>query len=487
MLPDVIVSVASAAPKSTNPTDTGQAFAAGVTQRGRTDAPQALYSLQDFITYFGARLASSVLYDWVDTFFGEGGTVLSVSRVFGAGAATATLNLMDSGAGVSLVVKAGQNGQQDPGIWANGATGGLTVAVVALGSGFQIQVFLNAVLVESSPQCATQADAINWSQKSKYVLITLGATALVPAPVAATNLASGTDGSATVDADWQTALDRIPGMLGPGQVSAPGRTSSAGQLQVLAHAQAKNRFALLDGTDTATDATLETQAAALYGAPNLGRRYGKLFAPWDVIPGLSQNATRTVPPSARAAAQYSRSDALGNPNQDAAGRYGRAQYVIDLSQPNWTDTQREALNNAGVTVSRRKFGGRIVTYGLRTLADQLSDADWSFAGNVRCIMAYVAQAKVIGDEHWGDNIDGQGRELGAFKGDLTAPALDLHTAGALWGNSPAEAFSIDVGPGTNPPDQIALGIMKANVKLRPSGAAEQIKIQIIRTPLTQSV
>jgi hypothetical protein len=107
----------------------------------------------------------------------------------------------------------------------------------------------------------------------------------VPAAIAATSLntTAGTDGSAVADADWQGALDRIVPDLGPGQIAAPGRTTSAGQLQVLDHAQTHNRFALLDLADTSSDATLIAAAQALYAAPNKGagtgsrRRRGRSF------------------------------------------------------------------------------------------------------------------------------------------------------------------------------------------------------------------
>lgn len=493
MLPDVTINVSGpTSAGGANPSDTGQVFPVGVTQRGRTDGPSWITSLQQWTNAFGARLASSAAYDWAQTFFEEGGHGGWFGRVFGATAATATLNLLDGSSGVSLVVKAGQAGQQDPGVWANGAAGGLSVAVVAVGSGYQLQVFLGGTFVEASPQFATQQQAVDWStntqgQGSNYIVVALGAGSLVPAVITATNLAGGTDGSAVGDSDWQGALDRTPGALGSGQVIAIGRTTAAGQLQALDHAQKKLRFALLDGTDTPTAATLITQAAAVYGAPNNGRRYGQLCAPWDVIPGLTSYSSRTAPPSARLAAQYARVDGLGNPNQPAAGRNGIAQYAQDLSQPNFTDTDRLALNNAGVTLSRRRFGGIIATWGMRTLADQNTDRDWSMAGNVRTVMAYGARAKIIGDAHEFNNIDGFGHELGAFKGALTGPALQLHRAGALYGASPSEAFSIDTGPGVNPPSQITQGIEAANVKLRPAGAAEAILINVVKVPLTETV
>ncbi len=490
-LPGPVINITSAATPRTIPTDTGQAFFVGVTQRGSSVKPVLCRSLQDVINYTGARLASSVLYDSAETYFSEGGTRLYLSRVFGAGALQASVNLLDGAAGVSLVVKAGSKGDADPGTWGNGTTGGLSVAVIANGAQYQLVTYLNGVVVETSYLLTTQADAVNWSVSSSYINVTLGASSLVPAVAAAANLTGGTDGAATVDADWQAGHDRIPGLLGPGQIAAPGRTTSTGQLQTIAHAVANNRFAQLDAPDTAVSATLLASASALYGAPNNGRRNGQLLTPWEIIPGLTATTTRTVPPSARACAQLARTDALGNPNQAAAGRYGVAQFVTDLSQPNFDDPTRLALNNAGITLTRRRYAGAVVTYGFRTLADQVQDQQWSMAPNVRTIMWYVAQALAIGENHEFNQVDGFGRELAAFKGDLMAPAMTLYSIGALYGaqgsNDPSTAFYVDVGPGINPVANLAQGIMAANVKLRTSPGAEQIVVNIIKTPLAQAI
>lgn len=491
MLPDVIVQVSSAPAPRTIPTDTGVAFWVGVTQRGPIGVPRFCQSLQDWTDSFGDRLTTSASYDAVDTFFSpEGGTKLYFTRIVHSDAVAATHTLLDSAAGVSLVVTAGSYGVQDPGAWGNG----LTVGVVAVtGGGFQLQVYLNGVFKEASFICQTQADAVAWSNKySKWIVVTLGATALVPAVVSPVALATGSDGTTTNDADRQAALDAMPRLLGPGQVAAPGHTTSTAGLQLLDHAQTRNRFAQIDGPDTASDATLLTAAAALYGAPNNGRRYGQLLAPWDVAPGLTALTTRTVPPSARACAQYARTDALGNPNQAAAGRNGTARFILDLSQPAWTDTQRLGLNTGGVTVSRRRFSGTIVTYGFRTLADQITDAQWSMAPGVRCVMWYVARAYAIGEAHEFNQVDGFGHEQAALKGDLTAPLLDLLAKDALFvdvtkGGGPETAFYVDTGNGLNPPANLAAGQLVAKVALRTSPGAEQVLVGITKTPITQAL
>lgn len=486
MLPDVVVNVLDATVSRTVPTDTAMAYFVGASERGPIDGPRQIASLSDFTTKYGARQTSSALYDAVETYFAEGGSRMTIQRVIGTGAVAASRTLLDGSAAVALTVTAGQLGSPDPGVWGNS----LSVAVVAgAGAGqFVLVVTRSGVEVERSPSLDDTAAAVAWARtNSKYLVVTQGVSTNDPAVAAAAALSAGADGAALADANWQTALDAIPRDLGPGQIAAPGRTTAAGQLQLLAHAQNRNRFALLDAPDTASDTTLVAAAQALYTAPNKGRRYGQLLAPWDVVPGLTALTTRTVPPSARAAAQYARVDALGNPNQAAAGRYGIARFAIDLSQAAWTDTQRQSLSEAGVTVSRRRFGSVIQTYDAVTLADQANDAGWVSAPNVRTIMAYVAEATLVGDSHQFDQVDGNGRALGAFRGDLIGAANDLYNVGALYGGTPAEAFLVDTGPTLNTAVSLQAGEMHAQVALRTSPTARRVVIDVVKYPITQAL
>lgn len=497
MLPDVTVNVTSAAAPRSQPTNTGQNFAVGQTQRGSSLNPMLLTNKSDFDTLCGARIAASNAADWVETYFSEGGAPpLWFSRLLGTGAVQATASLMDNAAAISLNVKAGCNGDPDPGVWANGATGGLSVAVLVTGTQYQLQVFLGGKVVETSPLFSTQADAVGWASGvnkglfSRYLQITLGASLLNPVAVAApgTNLATGADGSAIATADHQAAHDRIPKELGPGQITDIGAVTAAINHITIDHAVKRNRFALIDAPDTATDTTVVAAAAALYGANDgLGRRRAQMFWPWEVIPGLTTFTTRTVPPTARAAADFAKTDALGNPAQAPAGRFGKAQFVQDLSQPKLTDAQREELNNAGVTVSRRRFGGSIVRFGIRTLADQVNDKDWSFVGGVRTVMAYIAQALVVGENHFADVLDAQNSALADYRADLMAPAKALFDAKALFGVTPADAFYVDTGPSVNTLSTIAAGLEIASVKLRTVGAGEALVINIVKTPLNQAL
>jgi phage tail sheath protein FI len=482
-LPDVVVNIGAAAPSRTLPTDTGVCFAVGQTERGDATAPVKVTSLSGFVAEFGSRLVTSSLYDFVETYFAEGGSVLYVSRVFGSGALAATRNL-NATATPALIVNA-----IDPGTWGNSLSVGVVAGAQA--GEFVIVVQRNAVEVERSYSLVDTAAAIAWARtNSAYISITQGASTSDPDVAAPAALSGGTDGSAIVDADWQLALDRISSELGPGQVCAPGRTTTAGHLQVIAHAVARNRFALLDPPDTSTVATLITTVSGAAAAPANGRRRYQMFAPWEVIPGLTPTTLRTIPPSARAAAQYARVDALGNPNKSAAGvrqGLGVARYVLDLSQPAFSDADRQTLNEAGITVSRRRYGTSIVTWGLRSGADQNNDSNWSFASNVRCVMRFIADAQQVGDAHEFDQVDGAGTALSEFRGELIAKANALFLVGALYGQTPQEAFYVDTGPQINSDASLAQGIMRAAVALRTSPGAERVIIDVVKVPITQSL
>jgi phage tail sheath protein FI len=465
----------SPSPRSA-PTDTGVWFVTGLTDAGAANTPIDIFSTDDFNTKLGGRVSYSGLYDSIDTFFREGGAHAVVSRVVGPAAVRATRNLLDGAAAVSLTVTA-----IGPGTYYNA----LKIQVIAgVGAGtYRILVLdANNNTLEQSYDLTTQVDAQTWSQFSNYVRITVGASANPPVVAAAANLAGGADDRANiVDAQWQAALDAIPSALGPGQVSAPGRTTAAGHLQLLAHAAAKNRFALLDLADTPSSATL-TAALAADGHS----RYGMTFAPWVIVPGVVANTQRTVPPSALAAGAIARTDAQFGPDTPAAGARGIANFAIGLSQPAWDATTRDALNTAGVNVIRQ-FPNDFRIYGWRSMADPNADPSWVDAGVPRLLMAIVNEAMQVGETFMFDVIDGQGRTLSAYAGALSAVCQRFFNEGNLYGASAADAFNVDVGPTVNTPASLAGNELRANIAVRPSPDAELITINIVNVPITQEV
>jgi phage tail sheath protein FI len=459
------------------PTDTTSWFVAGLADRGPT-APYRITSMAQFEKVFGLRQTYSVLYDALDIYFREGGGSAWVSRVVGPTSTLGTRTLLDAGAGVSLTVNA-----RDPGAFSTG----IKVGVVAgsVGGTYQIQVTdASNVVLEQSGDLTTQQDAIGWSSRSNYIRIVLGATALVPVVVAPAALSAGTDDRTNItDADWLVALDRFGAELGPGQVSSPGRTSDVAHTQILAHAQSHNRRAILDLPDSRTPATLKT---SVVNARAGNQRWGAAFTPWTLHAGVVQGTMRTVPPSATVAGIIARNEDEYGPDAPSAGVRGESFSAIALTQTPYSDTERQDLNDNSVNVILQSFGA-IRVYGWRTLVAPAADPAWVGFANSRLAMAITAEGQAIAEQYVFDILDGQGKTLASFAGALTGMLMRHYDQGALYGPTPNEAFTVDVGPQVNTADTIANNELRARLNVRMSPMAELVTIEIVKTPITQAV
>jgi hypothetical protein len=481
--PGSIVTTRATPPSRTIPTATGPWFVVGTSDKGPL-RPVMVSSMQDFINQFGQRVSYSLLYDSMETYFRNGGTAAVISRVVGPAALQASANLLDNAAGTSLVVKA-----KGPGAYGN--TLRVTVAV----SGAFTLTISDTVLgtLEVSPAFADQQSAVNWSMLSNWVDISLGASSNIPIAVSNAALTTGADDRTNItDAQWATALSRFTRDLGPGQVSAPGRTTATGKQQIRDHAAAFNRFALVDLIDSASSVTLQSGVTADVRGTN--DRYVACFAPWVVIPGLTPTGTRTVPPSPLVAAKISQSDGMGNsPNRPAAGNdRGVADWIVGLSQPpfdngNGVDVTRDTMYDSGVNQIVYRYGVYEI-FGWRTAVDPLGTSqDWLNIGNARLAMAITARALKIAESYLLDEIDGFGHLFAQFAGDLTGMLMEYYIMGSLYGATPEDAFTVDVGPTVNTLTTIAARELHSQIGLRMSQDAELVYIDISKVPVNQSL
>jgi hypothetical protein len=497
--PGSIVTTRTAPPSRTVPTDTGVWFVAGLSDRGPSSRPVLIQSLQDFINQFGTRQSYSVLYDALETFFREGGAKAYIGRVVGPAAIIATKNLVDGVAAVSLVAKAKGPGSfgntitvqvQNPG--AGGTATSFSLAVVDTG-------YPGGTLTEQSPDFLTQGAAVAWSQQSQLIDLTLGASALIPVNAAASALATGTDDRAAVtDTQWRNATNLFTKDLGPGQVTQIGRVTTQAYSDTLAHAANNNRFAVLDGADTATIATLTTAVSTARTSATDGPRcrYGMIFAPWVVIPGVTIGTTRIVPPSAVVCGRIAAKDASGTtPNAPAAGSDGVARTAIGLSQLAYDngsgpDVTRDDMYTKGVNLIVARYGV-IEVFGWRSMVDPVgNDQDWLNAGNGRLNMYIVAQGLKVAENYILDEIDGRGKLFKMFEGDLRGIMSDIYARGSLYdgGSGRADdAFSVDTGPGVNTTATIANKELHAAIAARMTQDAELVVIEIAKVPITQSL
>jgi hypothetical protein len=479
-----VVSRIDQAPPRSAPTSTDAAFVVGETGKGPVGTYTEIRSMTRFEAVYGKRESYTVkyVYDAVETIFREGGSTVYVSRVVGPTPTLATVKLNDQSgsadpADVALIVTA-----KNAGSW--GAS--LNVEVTVASTNFTIIVSHDTDgVLENSGTLADRAAAVAWATASSdYIDIALGTSAEDPRAQGPLSLVGGTDDRANiVDAQWATALAVFDKTIGPGQVLAPGRTTTAGYTQLLSHAASNNRVALLDGADTPTVSTLTTAAALQQSDVN--GRFGQLLAPWAIIPGTAPGTTRTVPYSAVQAGLIARSDLLpASPNQAIAGKFGQPRFAVDLTQT-YSDSQVNTLNDAGVTAVKFVYGG-IRTYGLSSLADPDTDPLWTQFAGARLFMALDAECQAIGEEYVGETIDGHGHVFQSLRHDLEGMLLGFYEPyNALYGDTPEEAFVVDVGAQVNTEETIAAKQINAAVGVRVSPGGELVSIEIARTASNQ--
>lgn len=470
--PATVVTLRTTPSNVSAPVDTGVAFVVGLTDRGPL-TPQAIYNMGQFFTIFGDRQTYSPLYDWLDVFFREGGYKAYVSRVVGPAATVGSLNLLDAGAAISLIVSA-----IGPGAWSNQ----IKVQVAAgVGAGtYVIRVLdINNVILEDSGDLLDTAAGVQWGQYSNYIRIAQGASVNDPAVVAATVLSAGTDDRVNaVDANWLTSVNRFTKDLGPGQIVFPGRTTDTAHGQLVAHEQANNRVAVLDFPDSATIGTLQASAAAARDRATAG------WGPWLQVPGVVTGQNRVVPASALICGLCARNDGALGANHPSAGRFGQSRYAFDVSQPAWDDASRNTLNGSGVNVVRN-MSGVITVFGWRSTS---TDPNWIDFGNARLFMALSARLDIVSQNYLFDVIDGQnGDTIIGFHDDLAGVLMEFFNSNQLFGDTADVAFSVDTGPGVNTLATIAANELHAVISLRMAPMAELVQIEIVKRAVTETV
>lgn len=472
MRPGVNVSILDTIPARSAPVGVDAFFLIGLAEKGPS-APVLVRDMSSFVQNFGERVAYGDLYDNLDAFFREGGMRAYVMRVVGASAIASSLILEDDTAADTVLVEA-----NSPGDWGDG----LNVAVVGTpATSIRIVITNDAgQTLETSPAFTNRADLLSWTDSKFVTLSATGPSTDLPDALAATNLAGGDDDRGSIVAsDYIGLLPNFDLALGSGQVAVPGNTTQTVQEALLDHASTFNRVALLDAPDTDVATSLVSAASLLSAHENA--RYGGMFGPRALIPGYITGTTREMPWTVLQAAMIAR---LRNPNEPAAGVAGESRLAV-AAKHEFTDEDRELMNEAGVNIARPLYGA-VRTYGYRTLVNPTDFPEWVQFSTARIVMAIKARADIIGERHMFKQLDGRKITISAFHGELAAMLSGFYEQGALYGSQADEAYSVDTGNQVNTPTSIANGELNANLLVRTSPFGEQVNIWIVKVPLPTS-
>lgn len=481
--PGQYVISATVAPSRGLPTRSGTVFATGLFEQGPAGEPILCRNMSEVIEKFGGRVSWSQGYDWCEAAFAEGVKELWLSRTLGPAFKFAEL-IVKNGAEESLKIKG-----KTPGEWANGpsvaGTMGLAISITSPGGEkFVIHVFQGGKEVSESPVFNTQAEAVAW--QNRYVQVTIGTGVKPPTAVAETNLAGGKDEHAAVtETNWEEALNAFSADLGPGQVVQIGRTTNLAFKLATKHCAARNRFAVCDFPNIKNSATLSTQGEEMRIDPNA--RYGAGFAPWIQTPGLIPGATREVPPSALVCGRIASVDAkTENPNAAAAGGKGGAEYALGVTQTAWTDEERDKLNKTGVMVIRNLFGQPVI-FGYRTFVNPVTEPTWLDITNARLFMVIASKISNVGGQFAFAQIDAKGKTTSRLATMIKGELLPYFEKGALYGESPSEAFNVQTGANVNTIQTAEAKELLALVSLKMSEFGEVVTIALSKQPLSGSV
>jgi phage tail sheath protein FI len=303
-----------------------------------------------------------------------------------------------------------------------------------------------------------------------------------PAAIGPTALAGGADENLTTlaDGDYTDALDTLQRIDDVNIVSIPDATIAPNpdvvQQAMIAHCELmQDRFAVLDSVPglppfgAGTNPGVDTQRRGLDST----RGYAALYYPWLRVPPAGRGAPILVPPSGHVCGIIARVDLTRGvfkapANEDING-------AVDI-QPNGNTTNAEQgqLNLAGINVVRVfSGGGRPVLWGARTTATNLN---WVYV-NVRRLFLFLEESiqEGIGFAVFEPNNPALWQSL---KRSITAFLLQQWRDGALFGNTPEEAFYVRIDEVLNPFSEQALGRLHIEIGARPAFPAEFIIVRI---------
>jgi phage tail sheath protein FI len=469
-------------PTSATVRNSSQAFFVGLAQRGPVDEAVLVTSLAEFEESFGTYVTYAYLHPTVQTFFEEGGTQCYIARVVGPDATTATLDIDDSSAATAITITA--NG---PGDWAHN----IDVVVAASSTLRNLKLYYNDVLVYQTGNKSTTAaivNAINNSAiASKYVTATK-VTDNLPAALVATPLAGGADDrdDNTVDTTFTAyvdALDLFLDSYGTGAVACPETHEIAADL--IAHANANNRIALLHLEEAAASPTSSADTLAAED----GSEHGALYYPWVYVPTDIAGVNRLIPPVGFAAGKRALAHNQTGPHQPYAGLVSSARFVngveVDINR-----TLGDSLDE-GYVNAIRFIANSIRIYGARSLSTDVDN--FRFITIQDTVNSVVFEANASMEDLVFAVVDGRGSLFASIEGRLTAICERMKAIGALYeaydvnGKLLDPGYSVKCDTSINTTAQLAEGTIKAQLGVRVSSVGDKIEVTIIKSNLTSSV
>lgn len=340
-------------------------------------------------------------------------------------------------------------------------------------TGVAFVVYAGATGPSTPTECKSKADALAASVPETQATW-VGDILNQGAPKVWVLKATAVDNDAVTAEEWTTALEKLTGDFGPGQVLLPGVSDSEAYEALLAHAAAFNRTVLLDTADDATASAIATTASGLASAE--GADKATIVAGWSSLPGPA-GVARDVPASVIAAGLVGRNDAaIGHANNAPAGDQGRGAGFVNGALgvlTTFTDAELDTLHDAGVSVFR-SIRDQVQLYGWVSLS---SDARFRQLNWGRMAMQLQYGLAALVERFLFRQIDGQGLLFAEVEGALRGYLKPLWDASALFGATADDAFDVDVA-GVNTTETVTAGELHSAVAVSFSPHTEQVVVDV---------
>jgi phage tail sheath protein FI len=453
----------------------------GYTSKGILNVPVLVNNWTKFLTKYGGFRNDDYTAYAAYNFFQNGGRRLYVCRVALSTdlpvVATVTLN-DTAGTPVPTLKVDAVNG----GVWGNSLKISIADGTLDPDNQFKITVKLGTEVVEVWDNLS-MIDAnerfcegiINGN--SEYIVVT-DLDSATPAPddrpavQTDTALATGDDGTAPADADYDFSLyNSISDNL---IIAAPGKSSATVIQAGIAYCEGRGDCIFVADVPSATT-TASAAKTFRQTTLNVTSSYGTLYYPWVLISdpnGIGTNPVKYVPPSGFVLGIMCRMDnevgvwkAPAGLGANLVGALGLNTQVLDSDQ--------DQLNPIGVNCIRIFTGQGIVLFGARTLSNNIT----TIYINVRRLLNYIKSSFRVNFAFavFEPNDSKLWTQLVASG---TAFLTNLWSQRGLYGENADKAFFIKCDSEINTQTSIDLGQLKYQVGVRPTKPAEFIIITI---------
>jgi uncharacterized protein len=249
---------------------------------------------------------------------------------------------------------------------------------------------------------------------------------------------------------WVTGEDKVRNALEQFEaideiaiVAAPGITTKSVLSDIDAHCKnAGDRVAIFDSPETVTDlSTLKPGEGTMPGSSD----YAALYFPWIKVFDPVSKAEKAIPPSGHMAGIYARVDTQRGVHKAPANEtiLGAIGLKYNLSR-----AKQDGLNPQGINCIR-SLNGNIRVWGARTLGGD-GNGEFKYI-NIRRLFNFLRESLDEGTQ-WTVFEPNAPDLWAAIRRNVTAFLTIVWRSGALFGNTPEQAFYVKCDEETNPPE-----------------------------------